>query len=139
MHLHTQQEQFSIIEFPQLSHPAILRTGSNILSSKQFWINKRLNAHCLERLSILRQHILVVIHTSHRLLCSELLSQHSASDIVTLVRSNGNDQVSILDASILQSLDRHRRLVDSHNVKFAVEISKLLAILIHENNVHIIP
>ena len=119
VHLHTQQQQFTIVELPHLTHPAITRARLDVLRSQQFGINQRLDAHVLEQSKIFGLHIFVVIHSCHSPFRPQLSCEHGTSQILTLVGCHGNEQIRTIHLCILQTLNgrgfAHQRL----DVQFA--------------------
>ena len=106
VHLHAEQEQFTIVELPELSHPTVARTGGDVFRSQQFWIYERLDSHVLKQFQVLGLHVFVVVHTCHRLLGSQLLGEHGASQVLAFVGGDGNEEVGLADPGIFHAADR---------------------------------
>ena len=103
MHLYAYKHQFSVIETPPLTRPAQLNRFGYFLSGKHLRINQRTDAHTFKQFLMFWFQVFIVVNSCDSPLCTKLLCQHAAHDILAFVRGNCDKQICMLDTCILQA------------------------------------
>ena len=66
-HLYAEQNEGAVLHLPPLAYPAALDVVQYFLSSQHFGVDDGADAHRFEKFAVLRQCVLKVVHSRHRL------------------------------------------------------------------------
>ena len=136
-HLDHAQFQRAVAKGDMVAHPVGTQRFFYLIGSQHFGINKVVQAHLLEQGTVVGQQILIVVHPSQGLFCTQLIGYQATGYILRLIGCNGYKQVHILRSHLFQIVNRGRTAHTRHQVVVGFQIAQMLGIAVEQADIHI--
>ena len=89
-----------------VTHPVRAETGLDLIRGQHLRIDEVVQTHVLEEFLVLRKQVLVVVDTGQGTFGTQTVGYQTGCHVLRLMRSDGDEQVAVLDAYLTLVMDR---------------------------------
>ena len=120
--LDAEHDECAVVNVPALPHPRHFQAVGNVHGGQFLGVDERGDAHALEMRLQFRVEELVVVDFGHRALGSEGFRQHARRHVEVFVGRDGDEEVGMRHARLLERADARVRGEQGHQVVVAADV-----------------
>ena len=136
--LDAEHRECAVVNIPTLPHPRHFQAVGNIDGGEFFGINQRSDADALEIFLDFRVEILVVVDFCDGSLRSESLRQNAGRHIEVFVGCDGDEQVCVAYACLLERFCTRGRGENGHQIVVVADVRQPLQVRVDEHRVVVV-